>query len=105
MQGKLEPSRSEVVMKLWTAWSDYGATGEGRTLMARIAYAEDERDALTGFGKAFDPYYATGAEASPGVADSNVTRALFTAATLEWVRQHEGRANIDLQAKFHFNFA
>jgi hypothetical protein len=92
-------------MKLWSVWLDYGATGEGRTLMARIAYAEDEHDALAGFGKAFDPYYARGAEAIQGVADNNVTRALFTAETLAWVRQHEGLANLDVLAKFHFNFA
>ena len=42
-------------MKLWTVWVDYGATGEGRTLMARIGYAEDEADALAAFAKVFGP--------------------------------------------------
>ena len=92
-------------MKLCTVWVDYGATGEGRTLIARIAYAEDEREALAGFEKAFDPYYARSAEATEGVSENNVTRALFKAEALEWVRQHEGRANVDLSGKFHFNFA
>jgi hypothetical protein len=32
-------------MKLWTAWLDYYATGEGRALFARIAYAETAEDA------------------------------------------------------------
>jgi hypothetical protein len=29
-------------MKLWTAWHDCGATGEGRTLLPRVAYASAE---------------------------------------------------------------
>jgi hypothetical protein len=41
-------------MKLWTAWLDYYATGEGRTLFARIAYAETAEDAIRQFGTAFD---------------------------------------------------
>ncbi len=38
-------------MKLWTVWQDYGATGEGRTLMARIAYAQNAQEAVAGFGQ------------------------------------------------------
>jgi len=92
-------------MKVWTVCVDYGATGEGRTLMARIGYAEDERHALTLFEKAFDPFYARSAEVSEGVSDNDVVRALFPAQTLEWVRQHVGRANLDVSGRFHFNFA
>lgn len=32
-------------MKLRTVWLDYFGTGEGRTLMARIAYANDAQEA------------------------------------------------------------
>ena len=49
-------------MTLWTVWQDYGATGEGRTLMARIAHAESAQEALADFGREFDPYFCAGAE-------------------------------------------
>jgi hypothetical protein len=92
-------------MKLWTVWSDFGGTGEGRTLVARIAYAEDERGALHGFEGVFGDYEARGAECAEGVVDNNVTRALFAHETFERLRELEGRANVDLFAKFHLNFA
>ena len=92
-------------MKLWTVWQDCGATGEGRTLMARIAYAENAQDALAGFGRQFDPYFASGAEVLEGVQQNAVTQALFADAALERVRQMEGRATLELAARFHFNFA
>lgn len=51
--------------KLWAVWQDYFATGEGRTLMVRIGYAENEQDDLVGFGREFDPYFT----AVPHIAD------------------------------------
>ena len=92
-------------MKLWTVWQDYGATGEGRTLMARIAYAENAQDAVADFGREFDPYFADGAQALEGVSDNEVTRALFAPAALGGARQMEGRATLVLSARFHFNFS
>ena len=92
-------------MKLWTVWQDYYATGEGRTLMARIAYAESAQEALAGFGREFDPYFASGAEALEGVRENEVTQALFAPAVLKEAGQMEGRATLELSARFHFNFA
>ena len=92
-------------MKLWTVWQDYYATGEGRTLMARIAYAENAREALAGFGREFDPYFASGAEALEGVQENEVTQALFAPAALKRAAQMDGRATLELAARFHFNFA
>ncbi len=92
-------------MTLWTVWQDYYATGEGRTLMARIAYAENAQEALAGFGREFDPYFASGAEALEGLQENEVTRALFAPAAFERVRQMEGRATLELAGRFHFNFA
>jgi hypothetical protein len=92
-------------MKLWTVWQDYGATGEGRTLMARIAYAESAQEAIAGFGREFDPYYASGAEALEGVQENEVTRVLFAPAAFMQARQMEGRATLELAASFYFNFA
>jgi hypothetical protein len=92
-------------MKLWTVWQDYGATGEGRTLMARIAHAENAQDALAGFGREFDPYFASGAEAFEGLQENEVTQELFAQALLTRARQMEGRATLELSARFHFNVA
>jgi hypothetical protein len=92
-------------MKLWTVWQDYFATGEGRTLMARIGYAENEQDALAGFGREFDPYFASGAEALEGVHENEVTQALFSPAALNRAREMEGRATLELAVRFHFNFS
>jgi len=92
-------------MKLWTVWQDYGATGEGRTLMARVAYAENEQEALAGFGQAFDPFFASGAKALEGVLENEVTQVLFASAAFKRARQMEGRANVELSARFHYNFA
>jgi hypothetical protein len=50
-------SEGAEAMKLWTVRQDYFATGEGRTLMVRNGYAENEQDALVGFGREFDPYF------------------------------------------------
>ena len=91
-------------MRLWTVWVDYGATGEGATLIvARIAYAEDERSALEDFKKQSGDFYAACAFASQGVLENNITKLLFAREALEHVRFLEGRANVDLFARFHFN--
>lgn len=92
-------------MKLWTVWQDYFATGEGRTLMARISYAENEQDALAGFGRKFDPFFASRATAIEGVQENEVTQALFAPAAFKRARQMEGRATLELAVRFHFNFA
>ena len=92
-------------MKLWTVWQDHYATGEGRTLMARIAYAENAEEARAAFVREFDPYFAIGAEALEGVQENEVTGALFAPAALHQARQMEGRATLDLVARLHFNFS
>lgn len=92
-------------MKLWTVWMDYGATGEGRTLLARVAYAENEQEARAGFVREFDEHFTSGAEAREGVVENEVTRALFAAKALKRAREMEGRATLELSARFYCNFA
>jgi hypothetical protein len=92
-------------MKLWTVWQDYFATGEGRTLMAHISYAENAQEAIEGFGREFDPYFASGAEALERVHENDVTQALFAPAAFKRARELEGGATLALTARFHFNFA
>jgi hypothetical protein len=92
-------------MKLWTVWQDYFATGEGRTLMAHIGYAENAQEAIEGLGREFDPYFASGAEALERVHENEVTQALFAPAAFKRARELEGGATLALTARSHFNFA
>lgn len=92
-------------MKLWTAWSDYGATGEGRTLLGWIGNAEDRAGALKNFGDAFDSYFARGADAAEGVVENSVIEHLLTQRALDDIRRMQGRATVQLTGRLHFNLA
>lgn len=92
-------------MKLWTVYSDYCATGEGRTIHALITYAETKEDALEKFSQTFDKFWALGADAEEGIVKNEVTQYLFSDKVLERVIEIEGRANIKLSAEYHFNFS
>jgi len=92
-------------MRLWTVWLASSATGEGRSLLARIAYAETAEDAIAAFGKAFDPYFARGADAGEGVVENAVTAFLLSPASLEQARRLEGKANVVVESRFHFNLS
>ncbi len=90
---------------LWTIYSDYFATGEGRTLQALIIYANDEKEAIEKFGKIFDPYFAKGAIAQEGVVENEIINYLFSKEVLEQTKKLEGKANIKLFSEFHFNLS
>lgn len=90
-------------MKVWTVSLDYYATGEGRTLFGWLGYAENREEALTRFGDAFDPYFATSAEVHEGVVDTPVVRQLFSRDALAQVRRLNGRATVELSGRLHFN--
>ncbi len=92
-------------MKIWTAYCDYFATGEGRTLMACIVYANDETEAKDKFKAKFGDWYFLGCDAEEGVVKNSVTQFLFSDHALEMATKEEGRANIDIHASVHFNFS
>lgn len=92
-------------MKLYTVYSDYGATGEGRTIQALIGYAQNEEEAIEKFAKTFDPYFARGAEAKLGVVENEITKYLFSPLVLKEIKNMEGKAMTGLHAEFHFNFS
>ena len=92
-------------MKLWTAWLDYFATGEGRSLMACIAYAENEQGAIARFERQFGQHYAQAAEALEGVHKNEVTQVLFTPLALKRAKELEGRAMVEVAGSFYFNFS
>jgi hypothetical protein len=92
-------------MKLWTVSPDYYATGEGRSLLAWIGYADGERAVLERFGQSFDPFYARGADAAEGLVEDAVVRLLLGSGALEDVRRLNGRENLELHGRLHFNRA
>lgn len=90
---------------IWTASIDYFATGEGRTMMARISYARDAEDARQQFGNAFDPYYAQGCTLELGVARNPVTLFLWSTRALEFFEALDSRGAIEANSSFHFNLS
>lgn len=99
------PAGSSRSRGVWTVWADYYATGEGRTWMGKIAYAEDAQGAVADFGRAFDPFFAAGAQACEGIVENEVTGFLFSHSVLKEARRLAGRAHLELQCRFHFNLA
>jgi hypothetical protein len=91
---------------LWTVWEDYYATGEGRALMACIMWAASEEEARSHFAKTFDPWYAKGCDALPGVVRNEITVLLWSAQALDLVESVAGRgAAVNLHAWLHFNLS
>lgn len=89
--------------RLWTAWTHYGATGEGETLLAMIAYAESEKEIAAKFSAVFDPFFRCTCQA--GVIRNPVTETLFPEETLAYVESLEGVANVSMHSRLHFNFS
>jgi hypothetical protein len=86
---------------VWTVWVEYSATGEGRTLMARVAHAPSAKKAIEAFGKAFDPYFAQGADVAAGVLANGVTTFLFSPAALDRARALAGKAHLVIEGRYH----
>lgn len=89
--------------QLWTTWSDYSATGEGRMLMVRITYAIDHKEARSKFEEQFGAYYAIGCETERGAVLNYVTGYLLSDSALNFARQCNGALNI--VASLHVNFS
>lgn len=92
-------------MKLWTVWTEYAATCEGRTLMASILYAENKRDAKAQFALQYGDFFAAGAEAKKGVIMNEITQALFSTGAFDAAKRAEGRAMIRLIGSLHVNYS
>lgn len=91
------------IPRLWTAWCTYGATGEGETLMALIAYAESPQEIESKFHEVFDPFF--GCTCELGVQRNAVTTCLFAEKTLEYVQGLDGVASVSMHGQLHFNLA
>lgn len=92
-------------MKIWTVWCDYGATGEGQSVMVWIGYAENEAAACAKFSERFGNVFASVCEAKHGVVRNEFIQYLFSEKVLTACEKAEGKGNIDLYASAHFNFS
>jgi hypothetical protein len=92
-------------MRLWTTTVEYGATGEGETVMAWIGYAENAAEAKTELIKVFNKFHGAFGVAVEGVARNSVTELLFSEEALRMIEHLEGRATVRAHAMLHFNRA
>jgi hypothetical protein len=90
-------------MDIYTGWLDYGATGEGRSLMAHIGWAESPDQLREQAGDVFGKFFGRGLEVSEGVVQNEVTSAVFSATVFEQLRRLGGRATVTCHASMHFN--
>ena len=88
---------------LWTGWMDYFATGEGRSLMAYIGYAQNADELRKSASQALGEYYAKGLDVAEGLVENNVTLVVFSAKTFELVRALDGQASISCFGLVSFN--
>lgn len=91
--------------QLWSVWSDYFATGEGRTLMAVVGYASSEEQAKALFVQQFGEWFALGCEAAPGVVPNPVLEHLFSPVVLQLLTDNDGVANLKAHASVHINMS
>jgi hypothetical protein len=90
-------------MKLWTTTVEYGASGEGETLMAWIGHAEDAAEAKAELIKAFNEFHGAFGMPVEGVARNSVTELLFSEDALQMLERLEGKATVRAHAMVHFN--
>ena len=70
-------------MKLWTVWSDYGASGSGVTLHACAVVAATSEAAVDQFIQAYPGAHTAVCEVVEGVARNRVTEMLFSERMLK----------------------
>ena len=91
--------------KIWTGWCDYYATGEGRTICAMIAMAENETRFRERARETLGGYVFLGFDVAPGVVRNAVTEALWAATALDFIEANQSAGNVVAHASLHFNFA
>lgn len=90
-------------LKLWTVWADYFATGEGRSLMACIVYAQDRASAQKKFAALFGECFEKFSQARQGVVYNDVTSYLFSKSALDDLQALANAGNIVAHASIHIN--
>ncbi|MEP7297664.1 MAG: hypothetical protein ABI702_21410 [Burkholderiales bacterium] len=92
-------------MDVYTGWLDYGATGEGRSLVAYIGWAENPDRLRERASVVFGEFLGQGLEVAEGVVANPVTSALFSTTVFDQLRRLGRRANIKCHALMHFNLS
>ena len=92
-------------MKLWTTTVEYGASGEGETIIAWIGHAENAAEATLGLIDVFGAFHGAFGVSVEGVVRNPVTRLLFSKEALRTLESLEGRATVRAHAMLHFNLA
>lgn len=90
-------------MALYSAWCDYFATGEGRTIMVMYCIAEDEDDLRKKFSDAFHPYYAPGMQFEDGIKKDDIFAHMVPHTVTSMLE--EGGCYFDFYTSFHYNFS
>lgn len=90
-------------MRLWTTTVEYGASGEGETLMAWIGHAENSAEANAELIKVFNAFHGAFGVSVEGVARNSVTELLFSEDALQMMERLEGKATVRAHAMIHFN--
>jgi len=89
-------------MKLWTIMSDYSATGEGRTIVGLITYAEDRDDAKKRWKEQVPEYYID--FIYEGIdSDNDLSNTLWSYSALS--RAASGNCNINMLSRIHYNYS
>ena len=91
--------------KLWTITANDFATGEGQHLYGLITYAEDPKDAVGMFSEEYGSRAGSIANATEGVSDDALAKAIFSEKTLAFCRKQEGKAMIVMLSSVYFNFS
>ncbi len=68
--------------QLWTAWLNYGATGEGQTITACICYASSEKQMRELISVRYGSWFSENCEVAPGILSNEVTEYVESRAKL-----------------------
>ncbi len=97
-------NETEQSVELWTAWLDYGGTGEGSTRMALVTYASSADEIRQHFESKFGDWIQLGCECQPGLVRNAVTGSLWSeGAFRDMERVGRLRGQLVAFASVHFN--
>jgi hypothetical protein len=99
------PTAKKYMNSIWTAWADYGATGEGRTCLVWIGYALDAAEARELFSVRFGEFFTRFCVIEAGAVLNHVTELLLPPATAERLESAKGKAQFAFYAHLHLNYA
>lgn len=95
---------------IFTAYADYFATGEGRSLMVLISKGygskSPEENVRDRFVELFGSYMAIGMEMKEGLYfDFDGSELLLCEKTRDFLRRSLDAGNLEYHAELHFNFS